>query len=257
MALPGAGKRLKPPKGKGVKFRDMAGDIASMPIFESNPNDPALLSIGKTTGTYALSGFAFGGPIGGVIGGAVGFISSIFNLNAREEAELARMRAYVEKYARAKQQQDTRLVEARISQLGQTGRAVRSDVNRISTYLHQSLGAELNAIKRPTRVTSFSQTGRLGAIQSSQFDKVLLAQSRVISDKTTATLAGRRRALEDIEEWKEDIEGADRDVVRQYGHERWAYKNLDKEVKHSKAYEIAKDEDRTTRLRRQLENTQL
>ena len=255
MALPGAGKRLKPPKGKGVKWRDVAGQVASSPALQPNQDDPALVSIGKTTVAYSATGMAFAGPIGAGVGAVVGFFAGIFGASAREKAELAKMRERVRQYAESKQKIDTQFVEARISQLGHAGRAVRSDVNQIEQYLHQSLGQELNQIVRPKRVTSFSQTGRIGKIQSSQFDKVLLAQSKVISDKTSQTLAGRRRTLEEIEDWKEDIENADTEVTRQYGHERWASQNLDKEVGHSEAYKIAEDKERSKELRRRLENT--
>ena len=253
MALPGAGKRLKPPKGKGVKVRDVMGDIASSPVWTSNPDDPPLLTVGKYAGYGAAVGFAYGGPIGGAIGGVVGFFGGLFSAKAREEKRLREMRQRVEQYAVEKQDLDTRFVEGRKRQLQEAGRGLRGDINQWETYLHQSIGQEIARIATPERILSFGQTGRAGKITSSQFDEVLLAQSKVITEKTGRTISAKNKALAEIEELQADIEGADTDVTRQYGHERWAVKNLDKEVGHSEAYKIAKDESRLKRIERSLE----
>ena len=253
MALPGAGKRLKPPKGKGVKWRDISAQSSEILLSQYNPDNPSGVNMLTQTTGYAAAGFAFGGPIGGVIGGVVGGVFSLFSASAREKEELRKKREYLYQYGEAKQRVDTQFVEGRTQQLSRLGTGVRADVRQIEKYLHQSLGAEISSVQRPVRTLSFSQTGRMGKIQSSQYEKLLLAQSKIVSDKTTATLSGRKKALRNIEEWREEIEGADTEVKAAWRTEEWGVKNLDKAYKSSEAYDIAKDKGRTERIRRQLE----
>ena len=255
MALPGAGKRLKPPAGKGVKFRDGAAQVANvLSKFPVSQDDPAGVTILTQTGSYAAIGASFAGPVGGIIGAGIGFFTSIFTTAARRKRMMLEKRNRIRQFKEQKKDLDTRFVEGRLSQLQQAGRSVRSSKQKWETYLHQSIGEELARAKAPQRPLSFSQTGRIAKIKSAQYDKLLLSQSVVIAGKASDRVRTQKKTLEEIERFKDDIEDSSRDLQNDGTYfDDINSSNIDQVFGHSSAYKIAKDSDRVKRLEKRLE----
>ena len=256
MALPGAGKRLKPPKGKGQKFRDTSAQVFSvLSSMPSSQDDPAGVTMLQDVGIFAAAGASFAGPVGGFIGAGIGLFKSIFTIGARRKAQRQRKRNAITKHREQKQLLDTRFVEGRLSQLQTAGRSVRSSKNQWETYLHQSLGEELKRAKAPPRPLSFSQTGRIAKISSAQYSKILLAQSTVIAGKASDKIRSQAQTLEEIEKLKDDINRASKDIEEtNLRFDDIDSSNIDKAYKHSKAYNIAKDKGRIRKIEQRLED---
>ena len=257
MPLPGAGKRLKPPKGKGIKFRDKAAQVAKVTsqLAMNNPGDPAGIGLVVDTTHYAAMGATFAGPVGGIIGAGIGFFKGIFSWAARAKAKRIAKQNRIRQAKEAKQLLDTKAIEGRVAQLETAGRSLESSQHEWETYLHQSLAQELARSKAPPRHLSFSQTGRTSKIQSAQYEKILLAQSTIIADKASERVLNQEKALEEINKYKEEIEGASRDVE---ANPNLAFNdidssNIDQVWGHSSAYRIAQDKSRVKKIEKRLD----
>ena len=118
--------KAKQPSNYGTRFKDISAQIANLPVFRENPQDPAGVAVSKGIIGYGAMGGGIGGPIGAVIGGAYGLVSSLFGISARAKAEKRAAQERRRQYMERKRQQEETFVERRKEQLSDIKRGLKS-----------------------------------------------------------------------------------------------------------------------------------
>ena len=206
--------KAKQPSNYGTRFKDISGQIANLPVFRENPQDPAGIAVSKGIIGYGAMGGGLGGPIGAVIGGAYGLVSSIFGISARNKAERRAEQERRRQYMERKRQQEETFVERRKDQLSGLERGLRRQVVEQTRYLHEGLSEQISKIQSPQRALTFQQTGRIEQMQSATQDKLISSEAGRIAFKTQEAIRLRGLVMGDIDNWQERIEDEGYEVAK-------------------------------------------
>ena len=198
--------KAKQPSNYGTRFKDITGQIANLPVFRENPQDPAGVAISKGIIGYGAMGGSLGGPVGAIIGGAYGLVSSIFGISARAKAERRAEQERRRQYMERKRQHEETFVERRKQQLSGLEQGLQRQVVEMNRYLHQGLGEQISKMQSPQRALSFHQTGEIGKMQSATWDKLISSEAARIAFKTQDKINIRELVMGDIDNWQERIE---------------------------------------------------
>ena len=226
--------KAKQPSNYGTRFKDISGQIANLPVFRENPQDPAGIAVSKGIIGYGAMGGGFGGPIGAVVGGAYGLVSSLFGISARNEArrraEQERRRQFMERKRRLEED----FVERRKQQLSDIDRGLRRQVVDQTRYLHQGLSEQVAKIQSPQRALTFQQTGRIEQMQSATQDRLLAAEAGRVVFQTQEAIRLRGLVMGDIDNWQERIEDEGYEVAKDdKGQEIYKIKEGLKRIDHA------------------------
>ena len=212
------------PKQTGTSFKNVSGQIASLPVFREQAHDPAMVAIGKSVISYGASGGAVFGPVGAVIGGAYGLVSSLFGISHRNEAERRAQQERYRQYLESKRQYEESFVERRRQQISGLRAGLVKEVKDLERYAHAGLSEQVSNIQSPKRALSFHQTGIIPQMQTATWDKLLVAESSRLAFKTEQAIKLRQLVVGDIDNYQERLEEEGYSVAKEDGKEIYKLK---------------------------------